>query len=213
MRKVMDVGQGVVESNNKAVRRLHATSLRLSKSEMLFQTTQKALVKEIKKLRKERKSLKKKSTKALKGVMQHVQTYAGLIKPNGSEPVPIETTVSFFGYLNKKANDDKEDDNTAGASVFKKALAVLKDDGSDSDSDDDDDNIEGTVTFPMDYDSIEQPAHYEESTSFVKLKDFKENFSDDDADEEEDEGSDDDETDDVEDGEDDDDEEEDEDDP
>ena len=209
MRKVMDMGQGVVESNNKAVRRLHATSLRLSKSEMLLQTTQNALVKEIKKLRKEKKSLKKKSTKALKGVMQHVQTFAGLIKQN--EPVPIETTVSFFGYLNKKAkggNEDDDADNTAGASVFKKAIAVLKDDGSDSDSDDDDDNIEDTVTFPMDYDNIEQPANYKDSTSFVKLKDFKDNFSDDDADyEEEDEDSDDDDDDDD-DGKDDDDEEE-----
>jgi hypothetical protein len=198
MRKVMDIGQNVVESNNKAVRRLHATSLRLSKSEMLLQTTQNALVKEIKKLRKEKKSLKKKSTKALKGVMQHVETFAGLIKE--SEPVPLETTVSFFGYLKKPkgGDEDKEEDNTAGAKVFKKAIAVLKDDGSDSDDDDDDDNIEGTVTFPMDYDNIEQPAHYKDSTSFVKLQDFKDNFSDDDddADDEEDEEDEDDDDDD-----------------
>ena len=182
MRKVMDMGQCVVDSNNKAVRKLNATSLKLSKSEMLLQTTQNALVKEIKKLRKEKKSLKKKSTKALKGVMQHVETFAGLIKQN--EPVPLETTVSFFGYL-KKANGENEaaeEDKTSGAKVFKKAIAVLQHDGSDSDDDDDDDHIEGTVTFPMDYDDIETPAHYKESTSFVKLNDFKENFSDDDAD-------------------------------
>ena len=101
--------------------------------------------------------------------------------------------------------------------MFKKALAVLKDDGSDSDSDDDDDNIEGTVTFPMDYDNIEPPAHYKDSTSFVKFKDFKDNFSDDDADDEEEDDDSDDDDDDDEDGEDDDDdddeEEEDEDDP
>ena len=208
MRKVMDMGQGVVDSNNKAVRKLHATSLRLSKSEMLLQTTQNALVKEIKKLRKDRKNLKKKSTKALKGVMQHVETFAGLIKQN--EPVPLETTVSFFGYLKKAkgGNEDKEEDNTAGASVFKKAIAVLKDDGSDSDSDHDDDNIEGTVTFPMDYDNIEQPAHYKDSTSFVKLKDFKDNFSDDDADDEEEDEDSQDDDDDDEDGKDDDDDEE-----
>ena len=92
--------------------------------------------------------------------------------------------------------------------MFKKALAVLKDDGSDSDSDDDDDNIEGTVTFPMDYDNIEQPANYKDSTSFVKLKDFKDNFSDDDADDEEEEEDSDDDDDDDDDGKDDDDEEE-----
>ena len=44
MRKVMDIGQSVVDSNNKAVRKLHATSLRLSKSEMLLQTTQLSLI-------------------------------------------------------------------------------------------------------------------------------------------------------------------------
>jgi len=65
-----------------------------------------------------------------------------------------------------------------------------------------------TVTFPMDYDNIEQPAHYKDSTSFVKLKDFKDNFSDDDADDEEEDEDSQDDDDDDEDGNDDDDDEE-----
>ena len=131
--------------------------------------------------------INKKSTSALRGVMQHVKTFAGLVKKN--ENVPFDTTVSFFGSLMNK--ETAEADDTAGAKVFKKARAVLDANGSDSDSDGDDEIIEGTVTFPMDYDNIEAPAHYKKPTSFSALDDFADNFSDGDADDEEDEEDDD----------------------
>jgi hypothetical protein len=132
--------------------------------------------------------------------MQHVEAFVGLVKKD--EPVSFDTTKSFFGSLMKKENDDKEEDEpdaTSGAKVFKKARAVLDENGSDSDSDGDDDIIEGTVEFPMDYDNIDKPANYKESNTFNKLQDFEDQFSDvdeDDADDEEEDEEEDDEDDD-----------------
>ena len=188
LRKVMKLGQDIVDKHNKAVRKVQTTGLRLSKCETSHKTNQETLVKEIKKLRKERKNVKKKSTKALKGVMQHVETFVGLIKKD--QPVAFDTTKSFFGSLMKKDKDDKEaaeSDGTSGAKVFKKARAVLDANGSDSDSDGDDDIIEGTVEFPMNYDAIDAPAHYKESNTFNKLQDFEDQFSDVDEDDDDDE--------------------------
>ena len=69
LRKVMKMGQDIVDKHNKAVKKVHTTSLRLSKCETSHQTNQEMLVKEIKKLRKECKNVKKKSTKAPHGAM------------------------------------------------------------------------------------------------------------------------------------------------
>ena len=103
LRKVMKMGQDIVDKHNKAVKKVHTTSLRLSKCETSHHTNQERLVKEIKKLRKECKNVKKKSTKALQGVMQHVKTFAGLVKKN--EDVPFDLTVSFFGSLADASQD------------------------------------------------------------------------------------------------------------